>query len=1031
MTRIPQLAAVSLGTVLACVAMGAHAQSAQRHAYVVQLVDAPIASYEGTIPGLAATKPAAGSKLDMASQRVRAYAAYLDGRVTIATAKVPNAPISYRYGVVLNGFAAQLTDAEVAALRADPGVARITRDEGMKLDTSYTTSQFLGLGAPGGAWSRTDSQGRAIKGENVIIAMVDSGVWPENVSVSDKVDANGKPVPSHMPGTVVYDPLPAGRYRGTCEAGQAFTAAMCNNKLIGAQAFQATFLANRTIWPGEYLGPRDEDGHGSHTLTTAGGNANSPVTVSGASFEITGVAPRARLAAYKVCNSFITTTGTRDNTCFFGDSVAAINKAVADGVDVINFSIGGFGDRVNDIVAQAMLGAAKAGVFVSASAGNSGPGNTVAHVSPWVATVGNSTHDRYTEATVTLGNGATARGGSWQTAGLPSAPIIMSTDAGVTPFANLTTNADRLALARCYNAADRTSLGGSAAAAIDPAKVAGKILVCARGGNVFVNKADVAASAGAVGVIFQNITAAYANLGGPSANTVLALALPLPAVHLPASTEGTVIPYVTGGGSPTASFAGATPVAGVVAPQMAGTSSRGPNRFDANVLKPDITAPGSDIIAGYSVSLTADQRAALVAGTAVGPQGAALLSGTSMSAPHVAGAAALLKQVNPTWSPAAIKSALMTSAEQSVKLSNGNADPDRWGYGAGHLDPNDALSTTVVYDISNASYDAYVARTLNGRDLNLPSITFGNVLGTESTTRTLKNNGSTEITLSATSALSGFDVTVEPSSLTIPAGGTATYQVRVARQAATPFGAYRFGHVTWTGGGQSLRTPLTARAMALVAYTTVNDNRASGSRLFTVGTGFSGPMAIVSSGMVPATQRTGTVAQSAETCFATTVATGGLALRAQLFANETAAPDVDLLIRNSAGTQVGLSESATSSELIQLSAPAAGTYSVCVVGYDTGSSPSASFTLHTWVVGAPSGPQTLRGAGPSTAVLGGTASVVGAWNVTPGQRYLGVMTHRQSTTGPVLGATAVFVDAATSTTRDQALAEVVRHKPAR
>ena len=165
------------------------------------------------------------------------------------------------------------------------------------------------------------------------------------------------------------------------------------------------------------------DGHGTHTLSTSGGNENSPATVGGSNFAISGIAPRARVAAYKVCYVDADASDTPGNgSCFTSDSVAAIDQAVADGVDVINFSISGSRTSFNDAVETAFKNAALAGVFVAASAGNSNvfPGNasTVAHISPWLTTVGNSTHDRFTVATVTLGSGATASGPSFQTSGL-------------------------------------------------------------------------------------------------------------------------------------------------------------------------------------------------------------------------------------------------------------------------------------------------------------------------------------------------------------------------------------------------------------------------------------------------------------------------------------------------------------------------------------------------------------------------------------------------------------------------------------
>ena len=256
--------------------------------------------------------------------------------------------------------------------------------------------------------------------------------------MSDKVDASGKPVASHLAGTVVYEPLPVGRYKGICQSGQGFNSSHCNNKLIGARYFNTTWklavsLGLTTTWPGEYLdSPRDANGHGTHTLTTSGGNENVDVVVSGSTITgISGIAPRARIAAYKSCYTPLAAGGAPgQGSCFASDSVAAIDQAVADGVDVLNFSVGGSSTSVRDAVQTAFANASFAGVFVSASAGNSGPGNTVAHSSPWLTTVGNSTHDRFTVATVTLGDGYQATGPSFQTGGLPGKPMIWSRNAG-------------------------------------------------------------------------------------------------------------------------------------------------------------------------------------------------------------------------------------------------------------------------------------------------------------------------------------------------------------------------------------------------------------------------------------------------------------------------------------------------------------------------------------------------------------------------------------------------------------------------
>lgn len=1002
---------------LTAVAVSAHAQQGGRKPYVIELLDAPAASYTGGVSGLAATRPAPGQRLNVNASTVQAYTAYLASKQASVMSQVPAAQITYRYKHTLNGFAAWLTDAELVKLASNPGVRAITADTPMPLDTNYTPS-FLGIKQPGGAWSMLDANGKAIKGEDVIIAHVDGGIWPENPSVSDKVDANGKPIASHLAGTVVYNALPPGRYTGICQAGLGFNASHCNNKLVGARYYNTTWklaesLAVVTTWPGEYLdSPRDAGGHGTHTLTTAGGNENVDVVVSGTTVPgISGVAPRARIAAYKSCFVPLAAGGAPgQGSCFPSDSVAAIDQAVADGADVINFSVGGSQTNVRDAVQTSFANASFAGVFVSASAGNSGPGNTVAHSSPWLTTVGNSTHDRFTAATVTLGNGYQASGPSFQTAGLSSKPLIWSRDAG---FDGVPVSNNQ---ALCFGAADGLT------ALLDPVKVSGKILVCERGGNVLVNKASNAKTAGAVGMILQNTPS--------SNNSTLNIAFVLPTVHLSNAHYAAVTGYAATAGA-TASFGGAVQQAGVPAPVMADTSSRGPSLADLNILKPDITAPGTDIIAAYTnSSVTLAERAQIIAGTLIPGPGADMISGTSMAAPHVAGTAALLKQANPTWSPYAIKSAIMTSAQQTVKLANGAVDTNRWGFGAGHLNPNGALATKVVYDQAIGDHIGYYFGSVLGRNLNLASLTHPNVVGIGTLTRTLTNKSGSPVTFNGSATLPGFNVTLTPSTLTIPAGGSASYTVTMARTSAA-IEAWVFGSVTWSSGGATpdVRSPLTAKPSELVAVATLTDTRAAGSKVFTVGTGYDGSLLLAPTGLLPAVINSGVVTTNNEVCYTFAVPAGAKRLRVQLFNADTeggAASDLDLTVRRGA-TVVGTSGSSTSDELVQLTNPtAAANYSACVEGFAPVNG-SASYKLHTWVLG-PANPGTLKAFGPSKVYTGGTASVAASWNVPTGTRYLGVIDYRSVAAGPIIGSSTVFIDAA-STAAAAASAEILRYKP--
>jgi len=379
---------------------------ASNRLYIVQLAEAPAAAYEGGIAGFKATKPAHGKKLDSSSPDVSNYVGYLNARHDTLLASVGGARKAYSYGYVFNGFAAELTEMQAAKLAMSSGVLSVTKDEKRKLDTA-TTPAFLGLSTTGGFWST------AGKGEGVVIGIVDSGIWPEHPSLSDRTDTNGN---GTQDGKLGYQQIPG--WNGKCTPGEAFNASHCNQKLIAAQYYNAGYGGNAGVkanFPYEFLSPRDFDGHGTHTATTAGGNqavqATGPAAVFG---KVSGIAPRARIAAYKVCWG-----NGLEGGCFSTDSVAAIDQAVADGVDVINFSISGSLTNFLDPVEVAFLFAADAGVFVAASAGNSGPASsTVAHPSPWLTTVAAGTHNREVNGSVTLGNGATYSGASSAAAGV-------------------------------------------------------------------------------------------------------------------------------------------------------------------------------------------------------------------------------------------------------------------------------------------------------------------------------------------------------------------------------------------------------------------------------------------------------------------------------------------------------------------------------------------------------------------------------------------------------------------------------------
>ena len=487
------------GSLAVLVLMGSLATGAMaddRRTYIVQLAAEPAASYSGNVAGFAATQPLGGARFNARSRAALAYKGYLNAQQNTVAALVANAPIVARYSTVYNGFAARLTAAEVTALRNSPLVVDVHVDEARKLDT-ISTSAFLGLSAPGGLWSQLVG-GVANKGEDIIIGIVDSGIWPESPSYADRINGT---TPVFSGGISAYGP-PVG-WSGSCAAGACFVPAThCNNKLIGAQFFNTGFVASgRTQHWTEFTSARDSvggatghGGHGSHTSSTAGGNSGAPVTIAGVDMgTASGMAPRARVAAYKVCWTYVdaaATDGTgSSNSCFTSDSVAAIDKAVSDGVHVINFSISGSQTSVNDPVEQAFLRAANAGVFVAASAGNSGPGQAVAHVSPWLTTVAASTHDRAFRAAVTLGNAAKYFGASASNVDLAAKTLVRAEDAGLAGGdASL-----------CYSGAPPAGQ-----VTLDPAKVNGKVVICTRGGNARVDKSLAVQNAGGVGMVLMD-----------------------------------------------------------------------------------------------------------------------------------------------------------------------------------------------------------------------------------------------------------------------------------------------------------------------------------------------------------------------------------------------------------------------------------------------------------------------------------------------------------------------------------------------
>ncbi|KAL4366443.1 hypothetical protein GQ457_05G000380 [Hibiscus cannabinus] len=485
------------------------------------------------------------------------------------------------------------------------------------------------------------------------------GIWPEHVSFQD----HGLP------------PVPE-RWRGACEIGTRFSPSNCNKKLIGARYFYGGYLASggQINKREEYLSPRDSSGHGTHTASTAAGDVVEHANLYGlANGSAAGMRYTARIAAYKVCWP----------RCTSVDVLTAMVKAIEDGVDVLTLCLGTPLEAepyYQDYLAIASYYAFKSGIFVVFSAGNSGPGDyTAVNTAPWIMTVAASTMDRSFPAIVTLGNGQTFEGSYLYSTGkiLRSLPVVYGKTAG-----------------HSESGAEYCVPGS-----LNPKLVKGKLVICERGLVRRTEMGEEVKLAGGAGMLIMTL------LGEDLSTDVHVL----PAAMLGALATEAVLKYVNTTKAPTASIVFKDTTYRNPAPKVATFSARGPNLVGPDVIKPDVTAPGVDILAAWPAetgpsALKSDKRRVLFN----------IISGTSMSCPHVSGIAALIKSKHKDWSPAAIKSALMTTAytidnrgKPIEDLAFGDmASP--FAFGSGHVDPTKASNPGLVYDMAAEDYVLYL-----------------------------------------------------------------------------------------------------------------------------------------------------------------------------------------------------------------------------------------------------------------------------------------------------------------------------------
>ncbi|MBE2198541.1 MAG: S8 family serine peptidase [Anaerolinea sp.] len=811
--------------------------------YIVQLADAPLATYTGGIAGLEATSPltTGARKLDSRSPASLAYEQYLAG-VQDRFAADMNAllgrsvDVSFYYRHAYNGLAVFLSPAEAARVAEMDGVLLLYREREEEILTdagpdfigapelwggSYTDRQYAATldgsqevppnastasgtgtfaynlltkqltwniahdvaaptaahihsGAVGvngpiqvpldhtvnpmvGSATLTDAQqgmlvnqllyvnihtaafpGGEIRGqivptgsmgEGIIIGVIDTGI---NSSHPSFAAVGGD-------GYIHTNPYGAGNYVGYCATNPGF----CNDKLIGAWALHTSST-----------NPEDTNGHGSHTAGTAGGNfLQDPVlyapTATYTFTAVSGVAPHANIIAYQVCFPSCPTSST----------TAAVNQAVVDGVDVTNYSISGGTNPYVETTAVAFRNAVAAGVFPANSAGNSGPGaGTVGHQGPWIMTVGAGTHDRailnsVVDLTSSSGPLPDILGQS-PTVGYGPAPLVY---AGDPPYNN--------PLCNPFPAGTFT----------------GQIVVCDRGAIGRVAKGQNVLDAGGGGMILLN--------DAPSAASLNDDTHVLPATHI-SYADGVILKawLATGTGHMGRITGGAVDYNSMYGDNMASFSSRGPAGSTvpglANLIKPDVSAPGLNILAPYFAGFTT-------------PPSFNIISGTSMSSPHAAGAAALIRALNPTWTPAEVKSALMMTGITAVDKEDGVTPGDPFDFGGGRIDLTTASYVGFVLDITDAEYVA--ADPAIGGDprlLNLPSMADNNCAGSCSWTRTLRSTlGTAQEYNAAVTGPAGFSGTVTPANFTIPAGGTQVITIAVEIASGT-LNAWTFANVS-------------------------------------------------------------------------------------------------------------------------------------------------------------------------------------------------------------------------------------------
>lgn len=761
-----------------------------RGTYIVLFAEPALASYKGGTANIAAPQRKAGA---LGKARINArdsdsirYVSYLQGKQAQMERQMSGLiqrPLQVRRRMqhAVNGIVTDMTDAEAGSVSRMSNVRLVEPYREYPLNTDVGPTL---IGAPI-AWAGSiDEPGgaAAVQGEGIIAGIIDSGVnfGSPSFAGTDPVD-----------GYVHVNPLGAGTYLGTCAAGGA-DAGRCNNKLIGGYDFVCNAPGNTCGQNAirEEPGFGDTNGHGSHTASTVAGNRRN-VVVSGAAVRISGVAPRANVIAYDAC---YTNTTTGQGLCPNVSTVASINQAIADGVDVINYSIGGGTQPWSEATSLAFLNATDAGIFVATSAGNDGPAaGTLGHLEPWVSSTAASQHGRDSFGTLMYVTGP---------APVPAALqplILLAGTGGVDLTASLPGNTPLIVSPGINGTSD-----GCADSPYPAGSLTGAIVLIRRGACNFTEKANNAASAGAIAVIIGNNAVGGIQPSVPGAT--------IPVFGTTQVNANALRDFVAA--NPTTATAQITAPA-VALPNtpdaLADFSSRGP-AASFNLVKPDVTAPGVNVLAAIAgTTLTGFEN------------DVGLISGTSMASPHQAGAAALVRQARPAWTVAEIKSALMMTATTQVYTEDQVTLANAFARGSGRLRIDRAIRAGLVLNETTANFQA--ANPANGgnpANLNLASMGNGRCYPTCSFTRTFRNPGTSGGLWNV--SVTGVPGTANPALAWILPGATRAITFTVNGVALPANGSFNFGEAVLelrqTGGASdsisTLRLPIAVSVPAPV-----------------------------------------------------------------------------------------------------------------------------------------------------------------------------------------------------------------------